>query len=64
MKHDQRNKFMAEKEKIQKKEKAYLKLKSDSDALIATGKTIDKFNQKELMTILKSLKCAGDKALP
>lgn len=41
-----------------------LKFKSDSDALIATGKTIDKFNQKELTTILKSLKRAGDKALP
>ena len=64
MKYDQSNKYIAEKEKIQKKGKAYyLKLKSDSDALIATGK-IDKFNQKELITILKPSKRGGDKALP
>ena len=50
--------------KLQKKEKVYLKLKSDSNALIATGKTIDQFNQKELMKILISFKRAGDKALP
>ena len=37
MKRDQTNKFITEKQKIQKKEKANLKLKSDSDALIATG---------------------------
>ena len=38
MKQDQTNKFIAEKQKIQKKEKAHLKLKSNSDTLIVTRK--------------------------
>ena len=58
IKEDQIKKFIAE------KEKAYLKIKSESDALIATGKVINQFNQNELMHIVKSIKCAGDKALP
>ena len=64
MKQDQVKKNHAEKEKIQKAEKAYVKLKHESDALIATGKMMDQFNLKELTTIIKPYKRNGDKALP
>ena len=64
MKEDQMKKFIAEKQRIEKKEKAYLKIKSEFDALISSRKTINQFNHKELMTILKSFKRAGDNALP
>ena len=64
MKQDQVKKYQAEKEKIQKAENAYLKMKHESDALIATGKAISQFNLKELTTIIKPYKRNGDKALP
>ena len=64
MKEDQMKKIIAEKQIIEKNEKAYLKIKSESDALIATGRAINQFNQKELMTILKPFKRASDKVLP
>ena len=64
MKQDQVKKYTAEREKIQKAEKAYLKLKDESDALIATGKPLDQFTLKELTTIIKSYKRNGDAALP
>ena len=64
MKQDQVKKYQAEKEKIQKAESAYLKMKHESDALIATGKAIGQFNLKELTTIIKPYKRNGDKALP
>ena len=64
MKQDQVKKYQAEKEKIQKAESAYLKMKHESDALIATGKAISQFNLKELTTIIKPYKRNGDKALP
>ena len=37
MKEDQMKKIIAEKQIIEKNEKAYLKIKSESDALIAQG---------------------------
>ena len=41
MKQGQIKKYQAEKEKIEKAEKAYLKLKDESEALIVTGKPIE-----------------------
>lgn len=49
------------KKKIFKKtENAYLKLKDNSDALIATRKPIEQFSLKQLTTIIKSYKQNGD----
>ena len=54
MKQDQIKKYQAERVTIGKK--AYLKLKDDLDVLIATRKTIEQFNLKELTTIIKCYK--------
>ena len=56
MKQDQVKKYQAEREKIEKAEKAYLKQKDKSDALIATGKPIEQFTLKGLTTIIKCYK--------
>ena len=53
-----------ERNKIRKNEQAYLALKNEADALISSGKDIEKMSNKELTTILKSLKRNGDKRLP
>ena len=63
MKKDQIDKFTAEKGKKAKKEKAYLGMNYESDALITTGKAIKQFNQKDLITIMKLFKHPDDKTL-
>ena len=52
MKHDQMNKFIDERQTIKKKIYIYLKMNSDNDTLTVTGKNIDQFSQKELMTCI------------
>ena len=47
-----------------KEEKTYLELKQKADAILASGKEIEKMSNKDLSIILKSLKRNGDKQLP
>ena len=47
-----------------KEEKTYLELKQKADAILASGKEIEKMSNKDLSIILKSLKRNGDKRLP
>ena len=53
-----------EREKKQKEEKTYLELKEKADAILASGKEINKMSNKDLSIVLKSLKQNGDKRLP
>ena len=64
MKEDQIKKFIAKKQKIEKKIKLHLKIKLESGTLMAMEKAINQFKQKELMIIFKLFKSAGDEALP
>ena len=52
----QKQKEQEQKEKKLKGEKTYLELKEKADAILASGKAIDKMSNKELSTILRPLK--------
>ena len=51
-------------EKIKGEEKSYLELKQKADAIIASATSINSLSNKDLSTILKSLKTKDDKKLP
>ena len=51
-------------EKKNKEEQAYLQLKEKADAILSSGKEIEKMSNKELNIILKSLKRNGDTRIP
>ena len=63
-KEKQKKKEQEQKEKKLKEEKTYLELKEKADAILASGKAIDKMSNKELSVILRSLKRNGDKRIP
>ena len=53
-----------ERKKKQKQKNDYLQLKHKADALLSSGKDVSKMSNKDLNTILKSLRRNGDKRLP
>ena len=58
------NKKLALINKMNEDEKTYLKLKKDADELMSMNKPVEKLNNKELNTLLKSLRRKGDSSLP
>ena len=63
-KDKQKQKEQEQNELKLKEEKTYLELKEKADAILASGKAIDKMSNKELSTIRRSLKRNGDKQIP
>ena len=61
-KHKQKKEL--ERKKKQKQKKDYFDLKHKADALLSSGKEVSKMSNKDLSTILKSLRRDGDKRLP
>ena len=53
-----------ERKKKQKEKEDYFNLKHKADALLSSGKDVTKMSNRDLSTILKSLRRNGDKRLP
>jgi len=53
-----------ERQKKQKEKKDYFELKHKADALLSSAKDVTKMSNKDLSTVLKSLKRNGDKRIP
>ena len=53
-----------ERKKKQKQKKDYFHLRHKADALLLSGKDVTKMSNKDLNTVLKSLRRDGDRRLP
>ena len=51
-------------QKKQKEQNAYLALKEKADAILSTGQAVEKYSNKDLSIILRSLKRDGDNKIP
>ena len=51
-------------QKKQKEQNAYLALKEKADSILSTGQAVEKYSNKDLSIILRSLKQDGDNKIP